>query len=391
MNVGRRKRIVVLGIVTRFPVAGVIWQTVHYLVGLERLGYDVYYVEAHALSPSMLLRSSEDEPSLRAAAFLDDLMRRFGLAERWAYHPVNDAGRCFGMSREALARLYDSAALILNLHGATPPLPEHSATGRLVYLETDPVFAQVELYHDSPETTALLGAHSAHLTYAENYGRPDCPLPVSDRFTFMPTRQPVVLDFWKGDTARSGDAFTTVGNWKQIGRRVRYRGETYHWSKHSEFLKVLDLPRRSAQTFELALSRIEDPDRELLERYGWRVRASLEFSMDPDAYRSYITTSRGEFTVAKDQNVRLRTGWFSDRSATYLAAGRPVITQDTGFGVTLPTGEGLFAFSTLAEIPAQVEAINADYGRHRQAAAAIAQEYFRHDVVLGRLLADVGL
>jgi len=129
----------------------------------------------------------------------------------------------------------------------------------------------------------------------------------------------------------------------------------------------------------------------MLESHGWRVRHALDFSMDPDAYRNYVAGSRGEFTVAKDQNVRLRSGWFSDRSATYLAAGRPVVTQDTGFGNMLPTGEGLFAFSTFDEAVDAIETINADYDRHRRAARSVARECFGHDLVLGRLLREVGL
>src|SRR5205807_943665 len=160
---------------------------------------------------------------------------------------------------------------------------------------------------------------------------------------------------------------------------------------HYEFLKFLDLPTRTEQPFELALSSYEPEDRDMLEEHGWRVRHALDLSTDLDPYRDYIAASRGEFTVAKDQNVRLRTGWFSDRSATYLAAGRPVITQDTGFGNVLPTGEGLFAFTSLDDIQAAVEAIDADYPRHSQAARAIAREYFEAEVVLARLLEQVGM
>jgi hypothetical protein len=166
----------------------------------------------------------------------------------------------------------------------------------------------------------------------------------------------------------------------------------YHWSKHYEFLKVLDLPRRLPdQPFQLALSSYGADDRRMLESHGWRVRDAMDFSMDPDAYRRYVAGSRGEFTVAKDQNVRLRSGWFSDRSATYLASGRPVVTQDTGFGNVLPTGEGLFAFSTVEEAAEAVRTINGDYRRHCRAAKAVARDYFAHDVVLGAMLQELGL
>jgi hypothetical protein len=217
-------------------------------------------------------------------------------------------------------------------------------------------------------------------------------LPVSDRFEFRPTRQPVVMDFWDHAGRETGDAFTTIGNWQQPWREVVFRGQTYSWSKHHEFLKVIDLPRRvPGQPLELGLSSYSPEDAGMLKSHGWRVRHALDFSMDADAYRRYIAESRGEFTVAKDQNVRLRSGWFSDRSATYLAAGRPVVTQDTAFGNVLPTGEGLFAFTTVDDAAAAIEAIHSDYPRHRRAASAVAREYFGHDVVLGRLLREVGL
>jgi hypothetical protein len=186
--------------------------------------------------------------------------------------------------------------------------------------------------------------------------------------------------------------FTTVGNWQQPYHDVVFQGETYHWSKHFEYLKFLDLPRRRPeQPFELALSSYSEDDKRMLEAQGWRVTHAMDISQDLDAYRGYVQRSRGEFTVAKDQNIRLRSGWFSERSAQYLAAGRPVITQETGFSNALPTGRGLFGFSTMDEILAAVDAINSNYEMHCRAAADIAREYFNYDKVLGRLLVDMGI
>ncbi|MFW5905115.1 MAG: glycosyltransferase, partial [bacterium] len=203
-------------------------------------------------------------------------------------------------------------------------------------------------------------------------------------------RQPVLLDLWAPGGDPPSPTFTTVGSWKQKWRDVEFRGERYWWSKHHEFLKFLDLPHRTGEVFELALSPrgLEEEDRRRLTDAGWRVRDGLEISRDPDRYRTYIQCSRGEFTVAKDQNVRLRTGWFSDRSATYLAAGRPVITQDTAFGENLPTGSGLFPFTTAQGVETALEAIRTDYPAHSRAAREIAREYFAHDVVLPRLLEE---
>ena len=386
-----RPRIVVLGMMTKIPVAGVIWQTLHYLVGFERLGYETYYVEAHARTPSMLMETAEDDSSARAAAFIAGALTPYGFGDRWAYHALHLDGRCYGMSEAQLADLYRSAALIINLHGGTEPRAEHCATDRLVYLETDPVEVEIQLAAAVRSTIDYLRPHCAFFTFGENYGRPGCRLPVNDQFAFQPTRQPVVLDFWRGLDQPPGDRFTTIGNWKQLWREIRLGGVTYSWSKHLEFLKFLDLPARTGAGFELALAGCEGAERRELEQHGWTVREALPLSQDTDVYRNYIRESRGEFTVAKDQNVRLHTGWFSDRSATYLAAGRPVITQDTGFGEVLPTGEGLFAFSTLDEAVGAVEEIDSDYPRHSRAATEIAREHFDAERVLGSLLERVGL
>jgi hypothetical protein len=391
VNVLPPKKIVVLGMMTRTPVAGNVWLVIQYLVGFRRLGYDVYYVEAHRRAPSMFMDAAEDDGSAKAAAFLDAVMRRFDLGGHWAFHALHSDGRCYGMTETELHQLYASADLIINLHGGTVPLPEHSATGRLVYLETDPVALEVEIYKNVPATLAFLEPHVAFFTWGENYGNDDCLVPLSPRFQFRPTRPPVVPDFWTGaGDGGARDSFTTVGSWRQDARDVELDGGVYRWSKHHEFLKFIDVPRRTGRRFELALNRCADGDQRLLEANGWGVRDALALSADLDSYRAYLGASHGEFTVAKDQNVRLRSGWFSERSAQYLAAGRPVITQDTGFTNVLPTGEGLFGFSTMDDIEGAVGEIEADYERHSRAAAALARECFGYEEVLGRLLAEVG-
>ncbi|HET9591760.1 MAG TPA: glycosyltransferase [Solirubrobacterales bacterium] len=379
-------KVVLLGMMTKMPVAGVAWQNLHYLLGFERLGCETYYVETHARTPSMLMSSPDDDSSALAAEYIGALMRRFGFADRWAFRALHDDGRCFGMSERELERLYGSAELLINLHGGTQPYPELAATGRLVYLETDPVQLQLELDHGLRETVEFLEPHSAFFSFAENWGNPDCRLPRSERFAFEKTRQPVVLDLWPDRSPQPAGVFTTIGNWRQDWRDVTFEGARYTWSKHQEFLKHLELPERSGQTFELALSSCDEPERKMLREHGWRVRDGLEISRGIDRYRDYIGASRGEFTVAKEQNVRLRTGWFSDRSATYLASGRPVITQETGFSNVFPSGRGLFGFDSPDEALAAVEEIDRDYTGNAQAAREIAREHFSHEVVLGQLL-----
>jgi GT2 family glycosyltransferase len=386
-----RPKVVVLGMMTKMPVAGVVWQNLHYLLGFERLGYDAYYVEAHGRTPSMLMAPADEDASGRAAAFIATIMRRYGLGDRWAFRALHRDGRCFGMSDRRLARLLASAEMIVNLHGGTQPLPELTTTDRLVYVETDPVQLQLELAEGYEASHEFLAAHSAFFTFAESYGSDECLLPVSDRFEFHTTRQPVFADLWETVDPPAHDRFTTIGNWSQPWRDVSIDGLVYTWSKDQEFQKVLDLPARVGNRFELALSSYEEADRKLLEGHGWQVTPAMSFSTDLVAYRDFIAGSAGEFTVAKDQNVRLGTGWFSDRSATYLAAGRPVITQDTGFGGAIPTGEGLFAFSSEEEVLEAIERIDREPQRHRRAARELAVEYFAAETVLAEMLAHMGM
>jgi hypothetical protein len=283
---------------------------------------------------------------------------------------------------------------------------EGLAVSRLVYLGTDPVYHEIAFANGDPDARELVGEHDDVVTYGENIGSPDCAIPPLPRLRAT-TRQPILLDQWEAGPPAT-QAFTTVGNWMQTGREVDFLGHTYQWSKHHEFLKFIELPQCIDEPIELTMN-LMDPSaihhgrgevvkalgmssdsRTLLESDGWRV-ADSAFTADLWRYRDYVCASRGEFTVARDLNVRLRSGWFSERSACYLAAGRPVITQDTGFSRAIPTGEGLFAFNTMEEILAAFEAVHSDYERHSRAARAIAEDYFRAETVLAKLLNDLGL
>jgi hypothetical protein len=391
---GKPLRLVILGMMGQTPFAGVAWQALHYLEGFRRLGHDVYYIEDTNDWPFDPEKDAITDDWGYTVNYIARLMGWCGMSDRWAYRGAAQNGRIYGLSDSQFKRVFEQADALINVPASTKLRGEHLGVPIRVYLETDPVLPQIEVAQGRSLTIELLTAHTHHFTYAENLGSPGCGVP-SGPFRYRPTRQPIVLDWWchqaRPTVGGNGCQFTTIGNWQQSGKDVQWNGEIYNWSKHHQFLKFVDLPRRAAQPLELALSNVSDEYIGLLRSYGWRVVDSIGLSKDILPYRDYILGSRGEFTVAKDQNIRLRSGWFSDRSACYLAAGLPVLTQDTGFGRIIPTGEGLFAFNTMEEILSAFDAIHSDYERHRRAARAIAEEYFRAETVLGRLLDDLGL
>lgn len=387
----RRGKIVIWGLLASRPFGGMTWQVLHHLAGMRRLGFDVWYVEdsdTPVLHPTTYWPTSDYAANV---AYLARQMQSVGLGDRWIFRPPSVYDTCFGARNLAgLAQLYKEADAVFNLCGAHELRPEHDVIRCLVYLETDPVETQVGVANQEIRTIEALAAYDHLFTYGENLGTPGCRVPI-ERFVWQPTRPPVCVDWWTTiDLPAAGAPLTTIANWKHTGKDVSWQGEIYHWSKHYEFLRFITLPRRSPLPLELALGGISDDELAQVRSHGWRIVPSVSLS-DPDAYREYIRASCGELTVAKEQYVRLRTGWFSDRSVCYLAAGRPVITQDTGFGDILPTGEGLFAFATIDEALAAIETVSRDYARHAAAAHQIAQEFFAAEHVLGDVLRQVGL
>lgn len=388
------RRIVVVGAMAEMPFAGVAWQVLHYLEGFRRLGHHVTYLEDTGSWPYDPVDEGLTDDANRAVSRLRRLLDAHGF-DRWAFRNGARPEELWGMSARELAQVLDDAEILVNLSGATVLRDEHRAVPVRVYLETDPVRPQIEIASGDEFTIAFLADHTHHFSFGERLGRPGCSVPVG-RFDYRPTRQPIVIDWWRGDgtpaTVDANPRFTTVGNWNQPHKDIEWEGEHYGWSKSDEFAKVIDLPRLVGPgvVLELALALDDEPVIDRLRRAGWHVRPAAALSHDADAYRDYIVGSDAEFTVAKDQNVRLRSGWFSDRTASYLAAGRPAVVQDTGFDVTLPVGEGLLAFTSADEAASAVADVAGDRPRHAAAAAAIADEYFRAETVLARLLAEVG-
>ena len=389
----KRKRIVVMGFMGSCPIAGVIWQHIHYVVGLQRLGHAVYYIEDSARLPYNPETFEVNNEFDYAARLLNRLSREFGFKNRWAfcarYLPGNPTA---GLPLRRIRQLYRDADAILNICGAQEFNDDLLVSDRILYIESDPGVEQIKIDKGVKATTNYLQRHRALFTFGENVGTKSFPVPTHG-FKWLPTRQPVVTDLWKTQRAPSRAAvFTSVANWSTSGLKdITWRGDKYLWSKSREFLRFISAPKKSGETFELATN-IEDANtRAKFLRNGWRLHSPLQLSVDYWLYREYIRHSKGEFTVAKDQYIRLNTGWFSDRSACYLAAGRPVIIQETGFTKIYGGKAGLLSFRSLSEIVDAVKVINADYAKHSRAARALAREFFEAENVLKSILDRAGI
>jgi hypothetical protein len=291
------------------------------------------------------------------------------------------------MTESAILQLYKEADAFLNVTGAQELRPEHLTCKRRIYVESDPFASQVKVAKGDQGMIDMLAAHDTHFTFGENLGAPDCDVPI-ERFRWLPTRQPVAMELWDQAKPAGGTVYTTITTWH---KNLEWRGDTWYWTKDREFERFLDLPRlRPNGAFELATT-VGEEVQTLLRGNGWQQTGSVEISGDAGLYRDYIQRSRGEFTVARDQYVRPNTGWFSDRSACYLASGRPVITQETGFSKFIPSGKGLFGFKTLDDILRAVDCIETDYEGNCRAALDIAREYFAAEKVVGSLMQRAGL
>jgi hypothetical protein len=386
-------RIVMLGTMGRAPFGGHVWVHLNWLRGFQRLGHDIWYVEDDSTWPYDPERNAVSDDCSYAVRRIAEWSNAIGLAGRTAFRLADRPNACWGLSPSELKELYRSCDLLINMAGATPLSHEQRATSTRVLLHTDPVAPEIRIASGDEKTKSIFGDHDYIVTCGENIGRPDCPVPVNGlEAKYRTIRQAVDLDLWPMVSEAPACSFTTVGNWRQSGNEVEYNGERYTWSKHYEWLKFVELPQRSKHRFDVALNVADSEDRDMLESFGWRVLPALPMSYDVlGDYRKFIQHSWAAWTVCKDQNIRLRSGWFSDREATYLASGKPVIMQNTGFSDNLPTGKGLFAFSTMEDILTAIDEISSDYHAHAAAAREIAVEYFEARRMATRLLDSIGL
>ncbi|HEX8475261.1 MAG TPA: glycosyltransferase [Pyrinomonadaceae bacterium] len=396
----KRLRIIVGGYMGLLPAGGITWDYVQYPAGLAALGHDVFYIEDTRMWPIYQTGGSDWGDCSANVAHLKSVMEAFDLAGRWAYRD-EASGKCFGLTESEVREVARTADVFLNISCSTFMRDEYRRIPVRALLDSDPMFTQIQYLSQQmftpgePDLRALVDAHNVHFTFGENVGASDCRMPLCG-VRWRPTRQPVCLSSWHAkalpETTDARAAYTTLMNWT-AAKPLRYEGDEWG-QKDVEFRRFFALPSRVPEIpLAVAIGQTGGagepfPTQEACVA-GWRVLDPSEHAPDWRTYRDFIRRSRGEFSVAKETYVKARTGWFSCRSACYLASARPVVTQDTGWSKYLPNDCGLLGFDDEDGAADALRRVAAEPARHVRAARAVAEEFFDSRRVLGDMLAQL--
>lgn len=382
-------------VANKYRNGGGVWERMSWVIGLRQLGYDVYFIEQIASNACVAgngaVTTFADSVNLDWFRYVTDW---FGIADRSSLVYAGGT-ECVGMPWTRLLEVAESTDLLVNLSGHLTLAPLLERIRCKAYIDVDPGFTQ--FWHADPNIPFQLEGHDFYFTIGENIGSPDCGIPTSN-IRWRPIRQPIVLSDWPVTVAERHHRFTTIASWRGAFGPVQFDGRTYGLKVH-EFRKYLALPhqiansRADGSTFEIALDIDSRDARDLasLGDNGWLIRDPQAVAGDPAAFRRYVQESGAEFSVAQGIYAETNSGWFSDRTVRYLASGKPVLVQETGFSRNIPAARGLVAFRSLDEAVQGVESIVADYADHCQAAREIAEVYFDSDRILARLMEEIDI
>ena len=394
----QKLKIIVGGLIGLYPSGGATWDYIQYPLGLKLLGHDVYYIEDTRQYPVFQKEKDAWNDATACINNLKNIMEDFGFKDHWAYKDIA-SGKSFGMTEEKILLLCSTADVFINISCSTFMREEYLKIPKRILIDSDPMFTQmqygIELSgHDSAKkwtTKIMLENHNFLFSFGENIGSPDCKIPLFD-FKWNTSRQPVCLDYWNNNQLVKNGSFTSIMNWS--GRKKLIYNNEKWGQKDSEFNKIKDIPLKvTGRNFEVVINKPLNQDSNFdpveLKNLGWVVLQPDQTVANTRDYQNFIYNSAAEFSVAKHTYVKSNSGWFSGRSACYLAAGKPVITQDTKWTKFIHTGEGLFAFT---DMESAIEGINRVYSNlvyHSKMAKEIANEYFESNKVLTTMLKNL--
>ena len=390
-NLMKKLKIIVGGYIGLYPTGGVTWDYIQYVIGFQLLGHDVYYIEdTNQYSRFQTLGKAWDDAS-DSIDYLRKTMAYFGFQHKWAYRDIA-SGVCYGLSLSQLNEICRTADIFINISASTFLRDEYLAIPCRILIDSDPMFTQIDYFNemknkdtDRYKMKFVVENHTHLFSFGENIGRKDCKIPSFD-FTWIPTRQPICMDYWPVQQTAVGDiVFTSVMNWS-VKKPCIY--DKQEWGqKNVELEKFILIPQRFREAnFKVMITGIVPEKETEITNAGWQLSDPLQLVTNAADYQSFINSSTAEFSVAKETYVKSNSGWFSCRSACYLAAGKPVITQDTQWSKYIPSGNGLFAFT---DVPSAIEAlyeVKANIAKHSKAAREIATAYFDSNKILNELL-----
>jgi len=383
-------RIVVTGLLGQYAFGGVTWDYIQYLLGFRGLGHDVWYLEDSGAWPYDPVRQTISEDCTYNVNYLHSMMTEFGFGDRWIYRNGAD-GKFHGAGEAAARDLIKNADLLVNVSSAGWLKDYDFGVKHQMFIDGDPMFCQVSLVNSCNDAyAARVKAHDSHFTFGLNVGRPDCLAP-NTGIAWKRTVQPIALDFWPAQPDNAPDRFTTVMNWASYAP-IEWQGKPYG-QKDLEFEKFKMLPKLTPQNLVIAMGQGVGSKRptEELRALGWTILEAGETLPDYRTYHEFLRASKAEWSIAKHGYVAARTGWFSCRTACYLALGRPAVVQETGWSDYIPAGDGLLAFSTPEEAVDAIADINDHYAEHQAAARALAEQYFEAKKVCADLLTQAGI
>ncbi len=384
----QRLTIVVGGYIIGYPLGGMTWHHLNYLCGLHELGHDVVFLEdSGSFSlPYNPTNWTSGPDSTYGREYLERTFRQYGLPIRYCYFSEFE-DRHYGLSESELNEILSRADLLLCVSGVTPLRPNRPRPRRTMVIDTDPVFTQLRMRHDA-NFLDYYRQFDAVATFGRLIGTSECALPTHG-LDWIATNQPIALRHWPAVPTASPH-ISTVGKWEHsTERNLEFDGKVYKSSKAGPWMKMIDLPRRTDWEMRIAMAGMTAEMKRQFAQAGWRVLDAEGITSSCESFQQFIRESAGEFTVAKEIYAGLPSGWFSDRSAAYLASGKPVVTQASGFDRWIPIGEGLFSYSSIDQAAAALREISADYSRHSLGARRVAEKFFDSNIVLSELLRRV--
>lgn len=385
-------KIIVGGYIGLYPTGGATWDYIQYPLGLKMLGHDVYYIEDTMQYPVYQPKKKAWNDASGCVQYLKDTMNTFGLDERWAYRDIA-SGECYGMPLSEVYEVCRTADVFINISCSTYMREEYLQIPKRILIDSDPMFTQVQYFHElngekGTSVKELIETHNYLFTFGENIGKDDCLVPTFD-LKWINTRQPVCMGLWENLNINYHHSFTSIMNWS--GRKkMNYNNEEWG-QKDVEFEKYIQVPIQFPDVkFEVVINPPLNPesnyDENMITSFNWQILHPNVTVANYIDYESFIKTSFAEFSIAKETYVKSNCGWFSCRSACYLAAGKPVVAQDTGWSKYIPSGNGLFSFNDMDSAIEAVKCVTADRKKHQKTAVEIAHNFFDSNLVLTEML-----